>query len=141
MPERIKVDKITFSDLQTPQEKSKLPELKAKQNDIQGFSDLFPIVEETHKNRPSDLTDDVILGMGDSDVEMEFRTVHSGDQYEGNELKHLSSCQTSSHILETNTAELKNPISKDTTTVSKSSSQTSLITVKRKPHDKVKNIV
>ena len=53
MPEKIKSNKISFSDLETPQERSKISTLADKEKKLQGFSDLFPIAEEASKNTPS----------------------------------------------------------------------------------------
>jgi hypothetical protein len=50
MPKKIKTNKISFSDLETPQERGKDSSLKVKVANVQGFSDLFPIVEETQKD-------------------------------------------------------------------------------------------
>jgi site-specific DNA-cytosine methylase len=53
MPEKIKSNKITFSDLETPQERTKVGAFADKDKKLQGFSDLFPIAEEASKNTPS----------------------------------------------------------------------------------------
>lgn len=56
MPVKIKSNKITFSDVETPQEKDKNPERRAKIASAQCFSDLHPIVEETTKHPNEDST-------------------------------------------------------------------------------------
>lgn len=57
MPSKIKTNKITFSDLETPQERNKPEDLKNKIRNAQGFSDLHPIVEESSKNIPTNIQD------------------------------------------------------------------------------------
>lgn len=51
MPAKIKTNKISFSDLETPQEKRKPVELRNKLANAQCFSDLHPIVEESAKEK------------------------------------------------------------------------------------------
>lgn len=56
MPTKIKTNKISFSDLETPQEKRKPVELRSKIANAQCFSDLHPIVEESAKKKKLDKT-------------------------------------------------------------------------------------
>ena len=60
MPERIKGNKITFSDLETPKEKNKAEEFSKAIRQAQGFSDLFPIVEE-HSTKETFKSEDLTV--------------------------------------------------------------------------------
>ena len=51
MPARVKSNKISFSDLETPKEVEKVTSNRAKMKQVQGFSDLYPIVEEQSKSK------------------------------------------------------------------------------------------
>ena len=140
MPKYSKKNKITYSDLQTPKEKSKLDDSKEMLSSVQCFSDLFPIVEENDKKQNKEEASQNLENKSENKslaeaIKNKIKIVNS---YSNKSHHKLNFTKASSQILDNSCAKLKgnNLDAAEKSKVTNTASKTSLILAKRKSKEK-----